>query len=43
LSQKPAQMGIARFRAMLPAQAEYREKADQMRRICGSKAACGSN
>jgi hypothetical protein len=29
------------IRAMLAAQAEDREKADQMRRICGSQAACG--
>jgi hypothetical protein len=29
--------------AMLAAQAEDREKVDQMRRICSSQAACGSN
>lgn len=51
--QKQAQMGSrvptevcydeTGIRAMLAAQAEDREKADQMRRICGSQAACGSN
>jgi len=29
--------------AMLAAQREDREKVDQMRRVCGSQAACGSN
>jgi hypothetical protein len=31
------------IRAMLAAQREDREKVDQMRRVCGSQAACGSN
>ena len=30
------------IRAMLAAQQDDREKVDQMRRICGSQAACGS-
>jgi hypothetical protein len=29
------------IRAMLAAQADDRERADQLRRICGSQAACG--
>ncbi len=29
--------------AMLAAQREDREKVDQLRRVCGSQAACGSN
>ena len=32
----------AGIRAMLAAQQDDREKVDQMRRICGSQAACGS-
>ncbi len=31
------------IRAMLAAQREDREKVDQMRRVCGSQAACGGN
>jgi hypothetical protein len=31
------------IREMLRAQAEDREKVDQMRRICSSQAACGAN
>ena len=31
------------IRAMLAAQAEDRERVDQMRRVCSSQAACGTN
>ena len=31
------------IRAMLAAQTEDRERVDQMRRVCSSQAACGSN
>lgn len=33
----------AGIRAMLAAQLDDREKVDQLRRICGSQAACGAN
>lgn len=31
------------IRAMLASQAEDRERVDQLRRVCSSQAACGSN